>query len=124
MSTRAIRAHFRGQFGPPENMYMMELQVDQNMKTFSLVEVLQALHESVVLSLKPLSAAALKGISSTIKESTRYLCHLLPTSCIAGHPEAEGMVSVKKGSSTFLPCHIFSLLKTKCKNAQRKACEL
>lgn len=124
MRIRAITACPPAQFDPQVDKYMMELHVDQNMKTFSRIEFLPALHHSVELDLGSLSAVVLKGISSTIKDGRRYLRHLVLLSCISSFPETVDMLGVKKGSPTFFPCYTIFLLEKKCKHAQWKACDL
>lgn len=77
---RKMKAYLPVPFYSQEDQVMMRLKVDQMMEKGSGVEGLRAIRYRVELSLGLLSAAALKGLTSTTKHGKHYLYNFLQAS--------------------------------------------
>lgn len=69
------------------------------------VDFLEGLHESISFVMTPVIEAALSGLCCATSDVYRFRLHLMMTSYISDNPEAEDMLSVKRGCATDSPCH-------------------
>lgn len=88
------------------------------------MEVLRSLHECVEHSLRSLYQVSVRGfpVATTCRQKKQL--HLLLPSSVADLPEAGGLLSVRRGSRTFMPYYI--CIKTKqnlsnCTKAQPRS---
>lgn len=83
----------------------VEITVASRRKKFPRVHIIRFFRESIEFVLHPLLTFALRGISCSTYDCKRLLFSLLLVSYIADIPEAEDMLSVKRGVGTYAPCH-------------------
>lgn len=80
-----------------------EQRVKENSKVSRLF-MLRMLHRCIETALEPLREYALKGIIMKTSDGIHLRSHLLLASYVADGPEAEDLLSVKRGSMTKSPC--------------------
>lgn len=78
---------------------------------FSKVEALKDLHECVEHCSKPSYQVSTSGFSVATKFREKLRLHFLLTSYVANLPKAEYLLAIKRGSQTFMSCHICTISK-------------